>query len=136
MGQMIVTDLGREALLGSAINFANMQLFLFQDPTTIDRTLVDADITEADFSGYGAESVVYGAPEQDIGGEWVRIMPSKVFAHNGGGTANTIWGWGARDISSSHIWWAKIFDAAPVTFATAGDFRTLNSFIILTQPGT
>jgi len=64
---------------------------LFMNDYTPDEDTVEADFDEADFSGYADQASTLTGPT-NVGG--VSIMNGLwTFAHNGGGTSNTIYGW-------------------------------------------
>lgn len=66
---------------------------LFTNDFTPDASSVIADFTEADFDGY-EELLVFGSLfENDADSLFEKQHPAAVFAHDGTGTAQTIYGW-------------------------------------------
>lgn len=100
------------------------KLFLFKSNTVISGTSTYAGLTLANFSGYAEISLTsadFAAPGLD-GDDAICLSLLKTFTHDGGGTANIIYGLGIR---SAHVapklLYAKRF-AAPLSLSVLGDF--------------
>lgn len=90
-----IPDAGK--LLALTILFAsgrNPKLRLFKNNVTVGAGTTLAGLTEADFSGYGAIDISsLSSPAIDGAGKGFREILGNTFTHNGGGTANTCYGW-------------------------------------------
>lgn len=106
---------------------------LFQNDIVPDSTSGWLDFVEADFSGYAPVSLTYGAAAINPDtGKGETIPNDAVFSHDGGATANFIYGWyiiGGTDGEGDHLWAAERFDPTPKTFASAGDTLTITQVI-------
>lgn len=93
---------------------------------------VAADFTVCDFSGYAQVALVDGAIAINGAGKAEMTAAAAVFSHNGGATANTVYGWYIIDTVTNKVRWASLF-AAPRTMGAAGDSITVSLVFTLTQ---
>lgn len=100
----------------------NPTLKLFQNNATISASTVLADLTEADYSGYVAQGIATWTTPQADGSnrKYTESTTVKTFAHDGGGTANTIYGWYLIDSNSGDLLAVHKFDT-PVVMDDATD---------------
>lgn len=85
-GAMAAIELLRTELAGCTVH-------LFQNDFMPTPATVEADLTEADFSGYAAETVAaLLAAYLDPGGGASAQLPTVQFDHSGGATDNVIYG--------------------------------------------
>lgn len=105
--------------LTTAIDPAEIKLFKNNYTPVAGTTL--ANLTEADFSGY-ASVVLAGwtAAAIGAGGRAYSQADLVTFAHNGGVTANSIYGYWVVD-SGGTLLWAERFATAPITMSGLGD---------------
>jgi hypothetical protein len=94
-------------------------LRLYQNNYTPVEASVLANFTEATFSGYASNaSVNFGSASEVANKAQVTDAAARVFTHNGGATANTVYGY--YYATALKVILAERF-AAPVSMATAGD---------------
>jgi hypothetical protein len=99
---------------------------LFKNNVTVVDTTVLADLTEADFSGYGAaQTLVFGTPFTDGSGRGKMTAATITFTHSGGATANTVYGSFIKDSTTGKLLKAETWDT-PFLMNTAGQFVTLD----------
>lgn len=124
MGMAILTDLGKLALFENEISWAGMKMILFSAPGVVDEETEYADLTLGAYSGYAEQNVALGAPAIDDDHRAVREMTTLRFQHDGGGSDDTIEGWGIYQIIDAVevLIAVKLFDEGPKTFAAGGDF--------------
>lgn len=73
---------------------ATAEFRLFKNNYTPIATSVTGDFTEADYSGYGGEVVSsWTSVDLDLSGRAFTLSDVIPYAHDGGGTANTIYGY-------------------------------------------
>lgn len=100
----------------------NLELRLFKSNTTPTTSSVYADFTEADFSGYAQQPPVFGTPATiDGNGNAKSDAPALTYTHNGGATANNVYGYYVVDTTGPELLWAERFASAPLSFAALGD---------------
>lgn len=73
--------------------YSGFQLCLFQNNITPDVDSVFADFTECDFSGYLYAGLTLGPILRDANDNAKTTALGIAFTHNGGGTANDVYGW-------------------------------------------
>lgn len=117
MSFLVVPDEGEKALLnllrGGGMAGVTVKLKLFKSNTTPTQATVLADFTEADFSGYNYATPSFGAATTDGSNKGViQDSAARVFTHNGGGTANTVYGYYIEDTTNGKLLWAERFDAS------------------------
>jgi len=106
----------------------NIRYKLFKNDFAPDADSIEADFTEADFSGYedhfSGDNLVMNLTEERFEHE----VGLASFDHNGGATANTIYGWFAIDSTALSVTGAQITEvvayerfATPITMADLGD---------------
>lgn len=97
---------------------------LFKNDAIISNTTVKAELTEADFSGYAAESLVGAAVSGTLDADgralcaWTAVQFTK-----SGATANSVYGYWVEDVDGFLLWVEK-FDA-PIVMNLDGIFITL-----------
>lgn len=75
-------------------NMPTPKLHLFKNDAEIDAETVLSDLTEADFSGYASQAITWSTTYTDpASGPGASDISTLTFSHNGGGTANTVYGW-------------------------------------------
>lgn len=96
------------------------RLHLFKNNHTPLYTDTAADYTEADFSGYGAyQALAWGSAFVNGSNEGEIDATALTWTHNGGGTANTVYGVYITD-GANALMYAERF-AAPVSMSANGD---------------
>lgn len=91
-----------------------------------------ADFTQADFSGYpaGGIALTYAAAATNGSGQAAMAADEEVFEHDGGGTANTVYGYYIVNTGTNKVIKAEKFDAA-VSMGVLGDKITVNETYLL-----
>lgn len=117
-------DLFERQALDRAISFTHVaKVRLFKndwDPEDDDDI---SDPEECDFSGYGEV-------DMDMSADWFDAsttagVTTKTanrifrFQHDGGGTANDVYGWYVVSNDGSELWFAERFAGAPITLSAA-----------------
>lgn len=74
-------------------DFEGGSVKLFSNNFTPARSSVEADFTEASFSGYSAASISSSVDATDASVGHVITTSTFAFTHNGGATSETIYGW-------------------------------------------
>jgi len=102
---------------------ATVEIRLFKNNFTPDNDTVFGDFDECDFSGYGWVGSGYGAITENGDGNAETVLALCSFAHDGGGTANDVYGWWmtAPHGGANDVWFCERFADAPRTMATLGD---------------
>lgn len=122
---IVVPDVGEVALLAilrAEFNSAYVHYHLYQTDITPSETdiLTDYSANEADYSGYGYQSVgAFGTPSTSSGTTSM-VAGGLLFQHNGGATSNTIYGYYVTDVSDAELLWAEKFSSSK-TMATTAD---------------
>jgi hypothetical protein len=98
---------------------------LFKNDETIDGDTALGDLTEADFSGYSAATVAQGTSSATGGVATNVLTPESPFEHDGGATANDIYGYYVTDASATVLYFAERFGDAPIDMASNGDLITV-----------
>jgi len=115
-----VPDVGERALLDQLLDAAGYEVHLYQnDYTPVDATVI-GDLDEADYSGY-AEQIATGwtAAVTTPLGRAISFADEMNFAHDGGGTDNTIYGYYVLAPTGSLAWVERFL--GPITMADASD---------------
>ncbi len=115
MSTTIIPNEGEVVQAGFIRTAINGNLKLFSNNATIDQATVLADLTEATFSGYAAIPLVTAdfAAISTVSNKARLIATAfSTFAHNGGGTSNTIYGYYFEQ--SGKILFAEKFDSSRV----------------------
>lgn len=102
---------------------ANTTVHLFKNDWTEDCDPVAGDFTEANFSGYAAIAMAgnwSSTPSYAGGAATVQGPGIATFTHNGGGTANDIYGYWLTRTSDGTFLFAEKNPAGPVTLSTNG----------------
>jgi len=108
------------------------QMRLFQNDFTPDNDSVDADFDQCDFSGYNQIGPTWGAVLPDGDGNAATIALVCVFAHDGGGTANDVYGWYliGDEGGPTIVLYAERFGDAPRVMDTLGDVISITPTMI------
>lgn len=111
-----LTDLQTDELNALEIHLIQTDL-----PPLEETTLADLEAEEADFSGYAAKTAVdMDGPLVDDSGRVKLISPNQLFTHNGGGTANTIYGYYVTNAGNTVLeFWEKF--ETPQAMVNNGD---------------
>lgn len=120
---LIVPDEGEIRLLDmlvNAVGMTNVRLRLFQNNITPDQDSVYATFTIATFSGYADTTPAMGAASTVSHKGKIVDGSARNFTHNGGGTANTIYGYYVVDTGTSKVLWAERFSSSQ-SMAANGD---------------
>lgn len=106
--------------LKATFNGANVKVRLYRnDYTPVDASVL-ADFTEANFSGYAEQaSGGYSFP-LTVGGKAQTTGTPKEFTHNGGATANDIYGFYVVNNAGTKVLWAERIASAPVAMSANG----------------
>lgn len=115
---------GRERDLSTILaNSGIYVLRLFQNDISPDVDTVLTDFDDADFSGYASVTLTLSAifRNGDDNAETVALLAQ--FAHNGGGTANDIYGWYLTNMAGGieALVYCERFGDAPRVMDTLGD---------------
>lgn len=124
---LVIPQEGEKQLLDMLIGgdtFADVRLRLYKNNYTPVAGSVYSDFTSADFSGYAQETPSFGAATLVNGKGTITDSAARDFEHNGGGTANTIYGYYVVESVANKILWAERF-GSPVLLTVAGDKVTI-----------
>ena len=121
----VYLNTGRISDLDTLIANATYEVRLYQNNFTPLVGSVLGDFTVATFSGYAAQAPTFGAAAIDGNGNAKADASALSFTHNGGGTANSIYGWYMVDTGTGVVCQAERFAAAPLSFAVSGDDVTV-----------
>lgn len=102
------------------LNNQGSKVMLFKNDWVEDCVPLIADLTEANFDGYARQTVGTW-----LGPFWASPVastsaPLVTFTCTGGGTPNTIYGYGLVSIADGLLLWAEKNPAGPVTISAAG----------------
>lgn len=129
-GAQKIADILYSQLAGSP---SNVKIMLWKNDYTPDVTTEHSDLTDANFSGYAEQYLSLSSPTT-TGGVATMEAGSVTFTHNGGGTANTIYGYAVYIYSSPlPIWYIERF-ATPKVMALNGDYITIDGKFLLELP--
>lgn len=97
-GPVIIPDAGRTWWFGVGLEALELPDFeykfrLFQNDEEVTLASEWSDFTEANFSGYAAADVFHGAQHLNGDGLWQVDCDPVAWVHDGGATANDIYGW-------------------------------------------
>lgn len=98
-------------------------LRLFKNDITPDLDTELGDLVEADFSGYAAAGQTFGSITINADDNAECSAPTTPFIHNGGVTANDIYGWYLEAVfgGPSELMYLERFEDAPRVMDTNGD---------------
>lgn len=119
---LLVPDVGENLALEMIVNKTaaqNLVLKLFQSNTTPAEGDTAVTYTEATFSGYAAATLTGASWGAASGG--VIAYAQQTFTHNGGVTANSIYGYYMVQTTSGTLLLAERDGAAPFTLTNNGD---------------
>jgi hypothetical protein len=122
---------GWEEILNGMVS-ANLlkRMRLFQNNHTPVNSDTYASYTEATFSGYsGYQNIVWGSAFINGSTQGEIDATQLTWTHNGGGTANTIYGVYITD-ASDNLLYAERFPA-PLTLASSGDAVPYTASVVL-----
>jgi hypothetical protein len=119
MSTPVVPNEGENDLL-NLIKAGTFSLRLFRNNHTPAAASVLADFTEANYSGYSAQTLSYGTPATNGSGQGQMTATIINFDHNGGATSNTIYGYYLVNTGTSKVVKAEKLDST-VSMAFLGD---------------
>jgi hypothetical protein len=114
---LIVPDVGELYVLAAWIAGyppSNLKVYLYQNNYTPVQGSVVGSFTEATFSGYASVSFTLGTPTEVSNKAKSVATAASVFTHNGGGTANTIYGYYVKDGTTGDLVWAERFGSSQI----------------------
>jgi len=111
-----VPDIGELVILASWIAGVapTIVMRLYQNNYTPVDASVLTDFTEATFSGYSAQGLTMGSPVEVANKAVSTATTPCVFTHNGGGTANTIYGYYIHETVLNQLLWAERFGSSQI----------------------
>jgi len=115
---------GRERDLSTLKSLAGSKsIRLFKNDITPDIDTELGDFTEADYSGYNELGVTLGVINRNLDDNAEAIADQVVFEHNGGGTANDIYGWYQVEVfgGPTALKYCERFADAPRVMDGSGD---------------
>lgn len=124
---LIVPEEGQKKLLDmlvGATGFTGVRLRLYKNNYTPVAGSVYSSFTEADFSGYAGVTPSFSAATIVNGKGNIQDSAARDFTHNGGGTANTVYGYYVVESGSTKILWAERFPS-PLLMSVGGDKITI-----------
>lgn len=99
-------------LIASGGPLNGTKVMLFKNNATITKTILLADLTPADYTGYAAQTTgTFGAPYVGTDGLEKVAAPGLQFQPDDGVTPNTIYGYGITNTAGTALIAAKKFDA-------------------------
>lgn len=119
----VLHDEGKEDILAQYIAAAggDLRVRLFKNNVAPARDKNVAFYTQADFSGYADVTPSFGGEALNGDSDAEDDADPAVFTHNGGGTANTIYGWILFNTTTNKVLFGDTF-AAPIVLASAGNY--------------
>jgi hypothetical protein len=130
---VVIPKEGKLAALGRLVEDQNYSLRLFKNNFTPDVNSVLADFTIANFSGYASLAAGWGARSLDGGGLAQCFSVIADFLHDGGATANDVYGWYIQDDTAAKVLAANRLAAPPVVMDSVGDLIQLTFRAVLSQ---
>jgi len=124
----VFTDEGEKDVLDVYLATAGVRVGLFQNNYVPVAGSVLADLTAATFSGYAVGTPVYGAATT-VANRANAVAAALNFDHNGGATANTIYGWYVFNTTTSKLLKANTL-GTPVVMDTAGNRITVTDTML------
>lgn len=103
---------------GTASLWGSPTVKLFKNDVTPTLNTVIGDLTEADFTGYGAATITWGSATNGPGEEASVYGTGLSFIANGSSSPNIIYGWWLQNAGGLRF--AERFDE-PIPIAEAGD---------------
>lgn len=126
---VVASEDGLIAFLDFILAGDTFTMFLFQNNYTPLETSVAADFADATFSGYsGGQDIVGWDPASIIGGKAQSAATPLQWTHNGGGTANTIYGYYVLNTAGDLVW----AERAATSFVMTAAGQTYEVFPVLT----
>lgn len=124
---LVVPDVGELYILNawiSGVAPSNLSVHLYQNNYTPVDASVLGSFTEATFSGYADQAVTLGTAVEVGNKAKTTDISAHLFTHNGGATANTIYGYYVKDDTSGVLVWAERFGSSQIMINN-GDRITL-----------
>lgn len=90
--------------------YAGADVVLFTAPTSFSRATAYSDLTLANFSGYTNEGLTLSDVAINGDGKAEMTADQVTFAHDGGGTANTVYGYAIARTIDNKLFWIELFD--------------------------
>ncbi len=131
---VIVPIVSEITILDDFLHIVDLKLHLYKSNTTPISTTVLTDLTEADFVGYAAQTIVktnWTTPTNDGAGRAISNNLLFNFAATSGATPNDIYGYYVTNTGSTIIYWCERFTGAPIPMSTTG--ATLSIVPVLTM---
>jgi hypothetical protein len=126
---LVIADLGLQlrmlAMIGD-LNDSAVTFRLFKSNTTPTKSTIIGDMTECDFSGYSSVDAADWALLSLTGHVQTIEADDVVFSHDGGGTANDVYGYYVTDPGNSFMYWSERFPSAPVNMGSSGQSITVS----------
>lgn len=123
---LVITNLGEEWFLQLALNLGNYTLKLYQNNPTVGLTaaqkdlLVNANFTEATFTGYAAKTLTGGSWSTSGTDPRQAAYAQQTFTRTSTGATQTIYGYTVHRTSDGLLCWFEDF-AGPISTTTNGD---------------
>lgn len=125
---------GRILALEDILNDSTYWRFvLFQSMAVVTAAAIYTDIVQATFSGYTVATPAFGVVTLDGANRASSVAPYMEFAHDGGGTANDVYGYALVDIDTTTLLFFEFFSGGPKTMQFLGDTIRLTPTLTLTQ---
>lgn len=119
-----VTPKAQELLLMTAMTglaaYTGAKLHLYKNNITPTVNTVLADFTEADYTGYAAQTVTWSPAYFDLARQAVSNGGLKLFTQTGA-TGNDIFGCYLTDTAGTGLLWSSRLDDAPFSLVVNGD---------------
>lgn len=112
---------GRISQVDALVAARTYSVRLYQNNYTPVVGSVLANFTIATYSGYASQNAAFGASSIDANGNAKADAAALTFAHSGGATSNSIYGYYVVDTGANKVVFAERFAGAPLSFAIAGD---------------
>jgi len=107
-------------------DFNGYSIRLFQNDLTPGNLTVLGDITEANFSGYVSKTLANSTPAViDVSNKALTIWDPLLWSHNGGATANSIYGYYVLDGTGGLVYIERD-PSAPVSMSMLGSTYVVN----------
>lgn len=123
----IIPNEGERRILQARKDIGPQRVILFKNDITPDADTVFADLTECDFSGYSRQVPSFGSITTGVDGRAVMTAAPVLFVHDGGGTANDVYGAALIDADSGSevILSIERLPSPPEALSAVGDSVTV-----------
>jgi hypothetical protein len=115
---------------------ATPKIHLFTGNPILTGTNVPGDFTEANYTGYAAQTLVIGTTVvRQVDGQLVVLgTTAALFKATGSAVGNTVTGYFVTDMGGANVLWAEKFDT-PFVFVDANSFLALTLYLGLNGLG-